>query len=82
MLCRPVWEEAIEVKMQNNLTLYSSPLPGSGVIVAFIMNILNGYLDLNDQWSPTNWQTIVESFKFGYGRRTELGDVDGLHEVG
>lgn len=68
-------------KLHNDLTLYSSPLPGSGVILAFILNILNGFIDMEDPWSARNWQRIVESFKFGYGRRTELGDIDGLDGV-
>ncbi|EFA08621.1 glutathione hydrolase 1 proenzyme isoform X2 [Tribolium castaneum] len=69
------WQEPIVVQMPNNQTLYTAPLPGSGVILSFIMNLLNNYLDNSQPLSVTNWQRIVESFKFGYGKRTELGDI-------
>lgn len=39
------------------------------------MNILNGFIDYSHPASITNWQRIIESFKFGYGKRTELGDM-------
>lgn len=62
--------------MPDNQVLYTSPLPGSGVILSFIMNLLNGFLNNKEPLSVTNWQRIVESFKFGYGKRTELGDMN------
>ncbi|XP_044272828.1 glutathione hydrolase 1 proenzyme-like isoform X2 [Tribolium madens] len=68
------WQEPIRVKMPNNKTLYTAPLPGSGVILSFIMNLLKDFLDNLQPFSVTNWQRIIESFKFGYGKRTELGD--------
>ncbi|GLV44896.1 uncharacterized protein CBL_14532 [Carabus blaptoides fortunei] len=78
---QPRWKDPVVTKLYNNLTLYSSPLPGSGVILTFILNILNGFIDTKNSWSDITWQRIVESFKFGYGRRTELGDIDGLDEL-
>ncbi|KAJ8927316.1 hypothetical protein NQ314_020230 [Rhamnusium bicolor] len=71
----PEWQEPVHIKFSGNESLYSSPLPGSGVILAFILNILNNFIDVNEPNSVTTYQRIIESFKFGYGRRTELGDA-------
>jgi gamma-glutamyltranspeptidase/glutathione hydrolase/leukotriene-C4 hydrolase len=60
--------------MPFDQTLYAPPLPTSGVILGLILNILNGYLDYSQPESTTNWQRIVESFKYGFAKRTELGD--------
>lgn len=49
-----------------------------------MMNILSGFLDYSKPESVVNYQRIVESFKYGYGKRTELGDpkfVDGIQDV-
>lgn len=76
--------EPITVKLPFNQTLHSFPLPGSGVVLGFIMNILNGFLDMSQPNLISNWQRIVESFKYGYAKRTELGDrtfVEGIDNV-
>jgi gamma-glutamyltranspeptidase len=73
---RPVWKHSIKIELPFNQVLYTAPLPGSGVILGFIMNILSGFLDYSQPTSITNWQKIIESFKYGYGKRTELGDID------
>ncbi|KAJ8959082.1 hypothetical protein NQ318_022339 [Aromia moschata] len=70
----PVWETPVVATLSGDISLYSAPLPGSGVILAFILNILNNFVDSSDPDSVTTYQRIIESFKFGYGRRTELGD--------
>ncbi|KAJ8923080.1 hypothetical protein NQ315_001632 [Exocentrus adspersus] len=71
---KPEWLEPITTTFYRNDTLYTIPLPGSGVILTFMLNILDSFVDLNDFYSVTTHQRIVEAFKFGYGRRTELGD--------
>lgn len=83
-LFRPVWGKPVISKLPHKQTLYTSPLPGAGIILTFILNILNGYLDYSNIDTLTNWQRIIESFKYGYGKRTELGDppfVPGIEEV-
>ncbi|XP_022916211.2 glutathione hydrolase 1 proenzyme-like [Onthophagus taurus] len=70
------WQEPIIVDLPFNQKLYTAPLPGSGVIMAFIVNILKDYLELSEGESVRNLQRIVESFKYGYGKRTELGDTN------
>ncbi|XP_044272427.1 glutathione hydrolase 1 proenzyme-like isoform X2 [Tribolium madens] len=71
---RPQWKKPIQIKLPLNQTLFTPPPPGSGVILGLIMNILNGFLDFSQPKSITNWQRIVESFKFGFAKRTTLGD--------
>jgi gamma-glutamyltranspeptidase / glutathione hydrolase / leukotriene-C4 hydrolase len=69
----------VSTKLFNGDTLHTAPLPSSGTILTFIMNILEGYR-FNEQ--PYTWHRndkliyhrIVEAFKFGFGMRTRLGD--------
>lgn len=72
---RPEWQQPIKATLINNQTLYTAPLPGSGIILTFILNILSNFIDIDEPNSVTTHQRIVESFKFGYGKRTLLGDA-------
>ncbi|CAK9822860.1 Glutathione hydrolase 1 proenzyme [Anthophora retusa] len=67
------WAKPIKSKV-GNLTIYTAPPPGSGAILTFIMNVLHGIVPNPDQ--RIMWQTIVETFKWAYARRTELADPD------
>jgi hypothetical protein len=58
--------------LENNITLYTVPPPGSGVILTLILNILNGIVPTEN--NITTYQRITEAFKYGYGKRTQLGD--------
>ena len=59
----------------NGLKLYSVPPPGSGIILAFILNIMENYnvtkLDTND---PLMHHRLVEAFKYAYAYRSQIGD--------
>ncbi|EZA60265.1 glutathione hydrolase 1 proenzyme isoform X1 [Ooceraea biroi] len=70
---RAIWRKPIVSKI-GNLTIYGAPPPGSGVILAFIMNVLRRLLPVDNE--NIMWQRIVETFKWAYARRTELGDPD------
>lgn len=63
------------------------PLPGSGSVLAFILNMLHGTSpsgrgSSRDSWpggpaaadSDLYWHRIVETFKYAYAKRTGLGD--------
>ncbi|KAG8234618.1 hypothetical protein J437_LFUL015031 [Ladona fulva] len=69
------WDKPITAELNDgNLTLYSSPLPGSGALLAFGLNMLDGtFLDKSD---ITMLQRTVETFKYMYAMRTYLGDPD------
>ncbi len=70
-----MWEEPLTVPLPGSLTLHTSPLPGSGAVLAYILNILKHYnFEPEDETDPVTYQRIVEAFKWGYGRRSELGE--------
>jgi len=74
------WVDPVEMQMQDNLTMYTSPLPGSGVLLAFILNILDGHLPRKsenqtiDVEDPLIYHRMTEAFKFAFAQRTNLGD--------
>ncbi|KAL9958185.1 hypothetical protein ACROYT_G035163 [Oculina patagonica] len=60
---------------------YSTPPPGSGSVLSFILNILKGYNMTASDRQGTNssvltYHRIVEAFKFAYAYRALLGDQD------
>ncbi|XP_030763762.1 glutathione hydrolase 1 proenzyme-like isoform X2 [Sitophilus oryzae] len=73
---QPEWQEPVRAVLNDNHTLYTSPLPGSGVVLTYILNILDGLLNLDQLYTTQTVQRIIESFKFGYGHRTLLGDAN------
>lgn len=48
------------------------PPPGSGIILAYILRILDGMLPAPD--AGLDAHRLVEAFKFGFGERSRLGD--------
>lgn len=65
-------EEAFSVKLKSGYTIHAGPPPGSGIILAFILRILDGILPAPN--AGLDAHRLVEAFKFGYGERTHLGD--------
>lgn len=75
-----MWRDPIAVRLHGD-TLYTSPPPGSGALLAFILNILDGYNMTEDSIqnlsnTTLTFHRLVEAFKFAYAKRTELGDPD------
>lgn len=67
------WGKPIVAKLSGDLTLYSVPPPGSGILVAFIIRVLDGFVqEANSSVQIT--QRITEAFKHAYGHRTDIGD--------
>ena len=70
------WESPVRAVLPHtNLTLLTSPPPGSGSVLAAILG-LSGLnkprpADLN---RPEAWQTFIEACKFAFAKRTLLGD--------
>ena len=79
--------EPIQVELHGNLTMYAMPPPGSGVLTAYIMNILDGHLvggqktGLKASRDPTTYHRIAEAFKHAYAWRTKLADPRFVAEV-
>lgn len=65
-------EDSFSVKLKNGYTIHAGPPPGSGIILAFILRILDGILPAPN--AGLDAHRLVEAFKFGYGERTHLGD--------
>lgn len=58
----------------GNMTMYTAPPPGSGVLLTFMLNVLEKLLPVDNV--NIMWQRIIETFKWTYAKRTELGDPD------
>ncbi|XP_017770754.1 PREDICTED: gamma-glutamyltranspeptidase 1-like isoform X2 [Nicrophorus vespilloides] len=76
----PVWADPISVTLNNGDQLYSTPPPGSGILLAFILKILDGFnftrqsIDGVENTVQT-YHRMIEAFKYAYAKRTELGDT-------
>ncbi|XP_028164786.1 glutathione hydrolase 1 proenzyme-like [Ostrinia furnacalis] len=78
LLSRVEWQEPIAVPVSSEHTLYSVPLPGSGSVLAFILNMLRDWVGAGTaapEGSTLYWHRIIETFKYAYAKRTGLGDA-------
>ena len=67
--------EPVKVHLGNGLWLHSVPPPGSGIILAYILNIMENYnLTTKDTKDPLMYHRLIEAFKWGYAYRSRLGD--------
>ena len=68
------------MRFRSDITMYNMPPPGSGLIMAFILNIMDAYSltpeSLNSDNAITTYHRIVEAMKFAYAKRTHLGDAE------
>ncbi|XP_047030543.1 glutathione hydrolase 1 proenzyme-like [Helicoverpa zea] len=74
---RVEWQEPIAVPLTEEYTLYSVPLPGSGSVLAFMLNMLRDWVGDGTPAPPGSnlyWHRVVETFKYAYAKRTGLGD--------
>ncbi|KAG5879189.1 hypothetical protein JTB14_032202 [Gonioctena quinquepunctata] len=71
---RPMWRKPVQGRF-DEIKLYSLPPPSSGALVVFMLNVMEGFLNLSDPHSLTNYQRMAETFKFAYGFRTKMGDA-------
>ncbi|EDV99596.1 scoloptoxin SSD14 [Drosophila grimshawi] len=75
------WESDghISANVTGGFTLYTTPLPSSGPILAFILNVMNELYSDNE---GIYWHRAIESFKHAYGQRSNLGDYENDPEYG
>lgn len=66
------WKAPITTHLKGNYTLHSAPLPATGMVLSLILNIINGFEPI---YSVDFFHNLIESFKFGYAKRTHLGDL-------
>ncbi|CAH0564902.1 unnamed protein product [Brassicogethes aeneus] len=77
---KPKWLDPSSNTLLTGDTIYTAPLPGSGNVLSFFLNLLHGFIDKNTKSLTTN-QRIVEAMKYAYGKRTLLGDSDEIKDV-
>lgn len=65
-------KEHVQVSLRNGYTMYTTPLPSSGVILAFILRVMDG---LYTDHLGVYWHRLIETFKHAYGQRSNLGDL-------
>ncbi|KAK9883484.1 hypothetical protein WA026_001658 [Henosepilachna vigintioctopunctata] len=75
------WMDPISISLRNGNTLYSVQPPGSGAILALILNIMNNYnLTAEDIKGDENtiltYQHFIEALKYAYAKRTQLADTN------
>jgi gamma-glutamyltranspeptidase/glutathione hydrolase/leukotriene-C4 hydrolase len=76
---QPKWSRSVSTKLYQGNILYAPTLPSSGSVLAFILNILEGYNfhENTFEYHRENkliYHRIIEAFKFGFAMRTKLGD--------
>jgi len=76
------WVDPAKVHLSSlGMTFYSIPPPGSGAIMAYILNILDNYNIQPEDDGPLLYHRITEAFKWAFALRTELGDPIGDDEI-
>lgn len=66
------WETPVTAKLTKGRTMHSHSLPGSGAMIAFMVNVLHGHLPQGN--SPQSFIRLAEAMKYAYAQRTQLAD--------
>lgn len=74
-VCRVKWSDPVTAQLSSNFTLYSVPPPGSGLLLSFILRLLDGFVT-QAPGEPQVVQRITEAFKHAYGHRSDFGDPE------
>ncbi|XP_030380992.1 scoloptoxin SSD14 [Scaptodrosophila lebanonensis] len=72
------WEDPLRARFTGGYELYTSPLPTSGAVLTFMLNVMEPLYTTN---TDKYWQRLIETFKHAYGHRTNLGDIHFEPEV-
>lgn len=71
-----------KMTLRNGLTLYSSTIPSSGALLAFMIGVLDGYSDPNQKVVKNTtlpvltFHRMVETLKYAYAYRNQMEDSD------
>lgn len=76
---KPLITKATEITLDNGVRVFSPPPPSSGVLLSFMLNVLDGYNFTGADMSTTEGairtlHRVIETFKFAYAKRTDLAD--------
>lgn len=74
-----MWDQPIQTNLSNGIKLFTTGVPGSGAILAFILNVFDDYgftpasiADFNA--TTLTYHRMIETFKYAYALRMNLGD--------
>lgn len=75
-------DESLKVEIDDDLTLFTQPVPGSGIILSIIMRIMKrfGYYkglkpESNLEELSFYHHRLIEAFKYAYAQRASLEDM-------
>lgn len=77
----PKWGVPNQSKLYDNRTIHTFPLPTSGNIINFMMNVFNEFKFHESSMESIRqdksiYHVMIEIFKFGFAMRTKLGDEE------
>ncbi|CAL1536404.1 unnamed protein product [Lymnaea stagnalis] len=80
-------KKPLEITLNGGIRVISPPAPSGGVVLSFILNILDGYnftaSDISTIKSKTlTYHRYIESLKFAYAKRTGLADDKFVQVMG
>ncbi|KAG1655132.1 Glutathione hydrolase 1 proenzyme [Nymphon striatum] len=76
---KTIWRPPVSTTLRDGTKFYSVGPPGSGPIAAYIINIIDSF-GMNAEYVRSAEDMavldhrIIEAFKYGFARRSELGD--------
>lgn len=74
-MIRAIWDEPVTTTFPNGMTLFTTPPPTSGPILAAILGVMSQFnLTKSDFEDVVSYQRFVEACKYGFAERTKLGD--------
>ena len=72
---RVLWGPSVNTTLENDgLELHSTPLPSSGIILTYIMNLMKWFQVGPEDDTPLLYHRMIEAFKWAYAYRSKLGD--------
>jgi gamma-glutamyltranspeptidase / glutathione hydrolase / leukotriene-C4 hydrolase len=83
---RALLKSPIVTKLDDQFTIHSHPLPSSGIIVSFILKLMQGFNLNENTLRSVDEQTrfyhrLIESFKYGFAKRTFMGDENFVNNM-
>jgi len=78
------WEAPVRAALPHtDLTVLSSPPPGSGSVLTAILGLAGSYKPTPaDRNRPMAWHRFIEACKFSFAKRTLLGDWNSDRQLG
>ena len=72
---RVSWQDPQKGNNGEGYKMYSSPIPGSGVIVESILKIFKKLMKNKKMNEDDVYLKLIESLKFAFAQRAKLGDT-------